>query len=127
MIDPAGSSSPVAVISKEAGTPEDRQFEKAARKFEEMVIGILVHEMWKSVPKEGIVRQSTGMDVAQDMFQRELSREMSRAGGLGLARDIVEQSRQMGVGMADPGLFTLPGPMQQGDLPDPRKGIDFQA
>lgn len=127
MIRPTGAFSSGPERTGPAESPKDRQFEKAARKFEEMVIGILVHEMWKSVPKEGVVRQSTGMDVAQEMFQRELARDMSRAGGLGLARDIEEQARQTGLGRDKPVDPDLPGSMQQGDLPDPRKGIEFQA
>ena len=71
-----------------------RQFEKASRLFEEMMIGILVKEMWKTVPKGGMMPSSTGMDVAQEMYQKELAKEMSRAGGLGLSREINEQFRQ---------------------------------
>ncbi len=126
MIRPTGFPDPLGapregVISKEG------RFEKAARKFEEMVIGILVKEMWKSVPKEGMVRQSTGMDVAQEMFQRELARDMSRAGGLGLAQDILDQARQ--TGLVDPGsaIPELPNLKQEGDLPGFRGTIEIQA
>ncbi len=127
MIRSLGPGSPGPVHGEKAGDPKDRRFEKAARKFEEMVIGILVKEMWKSVPKDGMERQSTGMDVAQEMFQRELARDMSRAGGLGLARDIVEQARQTGLGETGTGVPVLPGTKQQGDLPDPQGSIGFQA
>ncbi len=72
----------------------DKNLEKASRMFEETVIGILVREMWKTVPKGGLVRQSTGMDVAEEMYQKELAKEMSRAGGVGLSREILEQFRK---------------------------------
>ncbi|MGL3709857.1 rod-binding protein [Leptospirillum ferriphilum] len=72
----------------------EKKFEKASRLFEEMMIGILVKEMWKTVPKGGMMPTSTGMDVAQEMYQKELAKEMSRAGGLGLSREIKEQFRK---------------------------------
>jgi flagellar protein FlgJ len=97
MIIPRGVGKEEADSSKgssvRSGHPTGK-FEKASRMFEEMMIGILVREMWKTVPKGGMMPSSTGMDVAQEMYQKELAKEMSRAGGMGLSREITEQFRQ---------------------------------
>lgn len=101
----------------------DPKLEKAARKFEGMVIGILIQEMWKTIPKKGITGESTGMDVAQEMFQRELARDLERGGGLGLASEILSQPR------ANDPNGPLEGPHSGGieDLPEGRDGVNFRA
>ena len=89
-----GETGIVAAREKSDRPVGERKFEKASRLFEEMMIGILVKEMWKTVPKGGMMPSSTGMDVAEGMYQKELAKEMSRAGGMGLSREINEQFLQ---------------------------------
>ena len=101
----------------------DKKFEKAARKFEGMVIGILIQEMWKTVPKKGITGESTGMDIAQEMFQRELARDLEKGGGFGLASEILSQPR------ANDPKWPIEGP-HSGGIGDPtegRDGVNFRA
>ena len=93
----SGTENERGAVSSRVGSDQaggEKKFEKASRLFEEMMIGILVKEMWKTVPKGGMMPTSTGMDVAQEMYQKELAKEMSRAGGLGLSREINEQFRK---------------------------------
>ncbi len=101
----------------------DPKLKKAARKFEGMVIGILIQEMWKTIPKKGITGESTGMDVAQEMFQRELARDLERGGGLGLASEILSQPR------ANDPKWRLEGPHSEGivDPAEGRDGVNFRA
>jgi Rod binding domain-containing protein len=119
---------PVAGIGVQRPIPEsggkpDSKLTKAARKFEAMVIGILIQEMWKTIPKKGIAGESTGMDVAQGMFQRELARDLERGGGLGLASEILSQSR------ADVPKWPLEGPRsgEIEDFPESRDRVNFRA
>ncbi len=75
------------------GSKED-PLAKAARKFEAMVVEGMVREMWKTIPFSKEESGSPGLSIAQEMYQKELSKELVGAGGFGLARQIVEDTRK---------------------------------
>ncbi|EQD25155.1 MAG: hypothetical protein D084_Lepto4C00234G0001 [Leptospirillum sp. Group IV 'UBA BS'] len=57
-------------------------------------------EMWKTIPVSQEESRSPGLSIAQEMYQKELSKELVGAGGFGLARQIVEDTRK-GEGLPD--------------------------
>jgi peptidoglycan hydrolase FlgJ len=61
--------------------------------FESLFINSLFQEMRKSVPDEGYLERSLGMNIFQEMMDMEVAGEMSRKGGLGLGRLLYEQLR----------------------------------
>ncbi len=67
----------------------EKALRQAATRFESIVIGMMVKEMWKTVPREGFPDRAPGMGIAEEMYQRELSRDIARSGGLGVAREII--------------------------------------
>ncbi len=67
---------------------------KAARKFEAMVVEGMVREMWKTIPVSREESGSPGLSLAQQLYQKELSKDLVGAGGFGLARQIVEDTRK---------------------------------
>lgn len=67
---------------------------KAARKFEAMVVEGMVREMWKTIPVSQEESGSPGLSLAQQLYQKELSKDLVGAGGFGLARQIVEDTRK---------------------------------
>ncbi|MCL4485612.1 MAG: rod-binding protein [Nitrospirae bacterium] len=85
-----------AVLDSPKGAPLAR----AARKFEAMVVEGMVREMWKTIPVSQEESRSPGLSIAQEMYQKELSKELVGAGGFGLARQIVEDTRK-GEGLPD--------------------------
>lgn len=72
------------------------RLEKAARKFEAMVVEGMVREMWKTIPVSERESQSAGLSLANELYQKELSKDLVNAGGFGLARQIVEDTREKG-------------------------------
>jgi peptidoglycan hydrolase FlgJ len=61
--------------------------------FESVFINSLFQEMRKSIPDEGYLERSLGMNIFQEMMDMEVAGEMSRKGGLGLGRLLYEQLR----------------------------------
>jgi peptidoglycan hydrolase FlgJ len=61
--------------------------------FESIFINSLFQEMRKSIPDEGYLEHSLGMNIFQEMMDMEVAGEMSRKGGLGLGRLLYEQLR----------------------------------
>jgi peptidoglycan hydrolase FlgJ len=49
--------------------------------------------MRKSIPDEGYLEHGLDMDIFQEMMDMEVAGEMSKKGGLGLARLLYEQLR----------------------------------
>ena len=82
----------------------DTRLEKAARKFETMVIEGMVREMWKTIPVSKREGQSAGLSLANELYQKELSKDLVKSGGFGLARQIVEDTRKKGGAVVAPPL-----------------------
>ncbi|MGC8499870.1 MAG: hypothetical protein ACYDBP_02155 [Leptospirales bacterium] len=77
-----------------AGKGPKGPLDKAAKRFESMVVEGMVREMWKTIPVSREEGRSAGLSLAQKLYQKELSRELVAAGGFGLARQIVEDARK---------------------------------
>ena len=80
-------------VASPAKAPEG-PLDKAARRFESMVVEGMVREMWKTIPVSREEGRSAGLSLAQELYQKELSKELVAAGGFGLARQIVEDARK---------------------------------
>jgi len=100
----------------------EKALRQAATRFESIVIGMMVKEMWKTVPKSGFPDRAPGMGIAEEMYQRELSRDLARSGGLGVAREIISNmSGLAGTGKAIDemsGQGESPGPVDAGKVGD---------
>jgi flagellar protein FlgJ len=82
----------------------DARLEKAARRFETMVIEGMVREMWKTIPVSKREGQSAGLSLANELYQKELSKDLVKSGGFGLARQIVEDTRKKEGSVVAPAL-----------------------
>jgi flagellar protein FlgJ len=80
------------------------RLEIAARKFESMVVEGMVREMWKTIPVSKREGQSAGLSLANDLYMKELSKDLVNSGGFGLARQIVEDTREKGGSLPVPSL-----------------------
>ncbi len=78
--------------------PEKGQLERAARDFEGVFLGILLKTMRGSAATGGLFEEGTDMQMYRDMFDQEIAQGVAKAGGIGLARMIVqdEERRQPG-------------------------------
>lgn len=88
-----GRPSSAGSIGRLASGPEGRLV-RAARKFEAMVVEGMVREMWKTIPTSRKESESAGLSLAQELYQKELSKDLVKGGGFGLARQIVEDTRK---------------------------------
>jgi len=90
------------IKTKEAGTQVDdiNKIKQAAESFEAYFIYMLLKEMRKSVPEGGLMGGGPGKDVYQYLFDEAISKEMSKSGGIGLSKMLIEnyqKSQQSGV------------------------------
>ena len=84
---------------------------EVAKQFESVFVSMMMKAMRNTLPKDGMF-SSNEMESYQEMFDQQLSLDLSRKGGLGLA-DLISRQMAMGQGFApDPAAVTT-------DLLDP--------
>ncbi len=71
--------------------PDEIRLQKACTEFESVFIAFLLKEMRATVDKSGLIDGGQSEELYQSMMDAELSRKMSAAGGLGLAKMLYEQ------------------------------------
>lgn len=62
----------------------------ATQHFESLFLGMLLKEMRKTVPESGLLK-SDALDTYQQMFDQQVALSLSRAGGIGLAKQLASQ------------------------------------
>jgi Rod binding domain-containing protein len=67
----------------------DPQTLKAAEGMEAMFLDYMMNVMRKTVPKESMDLENTGTEVYRSMLDSEVAQKAARAGGIGLADQIV--------------------------------------
>ncbi len=84
---------------------------EVAKQFESVFVSMMMKEMRNTLPKDGMF-SSNEMESYQEMFDQQLSLDLSRNGGLGLA-DLISRQMAMGLGFdGDPATVST-------DLLDP--------
>jgi peptidoglycan hydrolase FlgJ len=73
------------------------QVKNVSREFESIFLGYMLQQMRKTVPEDALMGNSPAKDIFQSMQDEELSKELSRAGGIGLASMIYSQLASQGV------------------------------
>jgi Rod binding protein len=72
-------------------TQDDAKLKAACREMEAVFLNMLLGEMRKSVPKGGLIDESSGEEIMRSMLDSELTKNMSQAGGIGLADMLYRQ------------------------------------
>ena len=67
------------------------QIKKVSQEFESIFLGYMLKQMRKTVPDDPITGNSTAKDIFYDMHDDEVSKDLSKAGGIGLAAMIYKQ------------------------------------
>jgi Rod binding domain-containing protein len=70
------------------------KLKEAARQFESYYIFMMLKEMRRTVPKEGLLNSGLGHDTYISMYDEAMAEEMSKTGTLGLSDALVEQYRR---------------------------------
>ena len=64
---------------------DDQKLRKVCRDMESMFMNMLLTSMRETVPEGGLIEKSSGEKIMQSMLDQELSKNMAKAGGIGIA------------------------------------------
>lgn len=74
-----------------ANSPEDKKLKAACRDMEAVFLNMLLSKMRATVPKNNLMGDSKKQEIMQSMLDAELTQNMARAGGTGLADMLYRQ------------------------------------
>tara|TARA_B100002019_G_C21089769_1_gene508016 strand:- start:256 stop:654 length:399 start_codon:yes stop_codon:yes gene_type:complete len=80
----------ISQLKADAANDPSENLEEVSRRFEGLFLDILIKAMRKSVIKSDLLG-SEAQNTYQQMFDHEISRELSGSGGIGLAEVIRDQ------------------------------------
>jgi flagellar protein FlgJ len=69
----------------------DARLRQACEDFEGLFAGILLRQMRRTVPKNGLFGEGTAMREYHQIFDMTMARHVARAGGLGIAKAMYAQ------------------------------------
>ena len=76
---------------------DDQKLMEACQEFESIFLYMMMKEMKKTVPEDGIVEKSQGTIMFEEMHLEELAKDMSKGdNGIGLAKELYNQFKQQG-------------------------------
>lgn len=67
---------------------EKEELMKVCREFESIFINMLMKQMRATIPKSDFLNRGIDREIFESMFDEEVSKEMAKGGGIGLAREI---------------------------------------
>lgn len=82
----AGKKSPGQ--DPKATSRHDGEVEKAATQFEALLVQEMIKEMWATVPKGGLLGDSSEENTYQDMYQQALSQSIAENQSIGV-KDVI--------------------------------------
>lgn len=68
-----------------------QELEKVTREFESIFLSYMMKQMRKTIPEDALFGNSIAKDIFYDMYNDVISRELSKAGGIGLATILYNQ------------------------------------
>ena len=81
----------IKTMTKEEIAQRDKDIREASTDLEAILLKMMYTEMYKTVPKDELFGDDNAMEIYQDMYHEELTKEMAKAGGIGLADYIYSQ------------------------------------
>lgn len=79
------------VLEKAKESGSDEELKKVSQDFESIFINMMFQNMRKSVGKDGILEKSYERELFESMLDEEMSKEMSKGQGIGLAKMLERQ------------------------------------
>lgn len=116
----------LAQLKHSSGGDDDKALKQAAKQFESIFMGMLLSSMRKAneVFEDDGVLNSNATKFYQDMYDKQLSTELSEKGSLGLADLLVQQLRPT-KGKTTPASM-LKVPTEAAPVPDKKASVDTQ-
>lgn len=84
----SGKDSAAAAIAKRK---EDAKLKTACKDMEAVFLNMMLTQMRATVPKGNLLGESSGEKIIQSLLDTELTKNMSQAGGIGLADMLYRQ------------------------------------
>ena len=81
----------IKVMTAEEIAQRDKDLKEASTELEAILLKMMYGEMYKTVPKDELFGDDNAMEIYQDMYHGELTKEMAHSGGIGLAKFIYNQ------------------------------------
>ena len=76
------------------------QIKNVSREFESIFLNYMLQQMRKTVPEDSLMGNSPAKDIFMGMQDEQMSKELSKAGGIGLAAMLYSQLANQGVAEA---------------------------
>ncbi|MDR3562503.1 MAG: rod-binding protein [Negativicutes bacterium] len=70
---------------------DDAKLKAACTDFEAVFLNLMLTQMRRTIPKSGLLGQSSQQDIMQSMLDGEMTKNMAQAGGAGLADMLYHQ------------------------------------
>lgn len=74
-----------------SGAAKSKSLEKACRDFESIFVNLMLQEMRRTVPKDGLLNGGLGADIYTSMMDSEMAKTITQQRGLGLADSMYRQ------------------------------------
>jgi peptidoglycan hydrolase FlgJ len=68
-----------------------KQLQNVSRDFESIFLSYMLKQMRKTVPEDPLMGNSNAKEIFSDMYDEALSKELAKAGGIGLAAMMYKQ------------------------------------
>ncbi|OGL67327.1 MAG: hypothetical protein A3J27_15200 [Candidatus Tectomicrobia bacterium RIFCSPLOWO2_12_FULL_69_37] len=106
-------------VRRAAGMKGDEaSLRQASQDFEAIFVNLLLKEMRKSLPKDGLFKQSMAREWFEGMLDEAVAKEVSKGPGLGLAAPLLEQMQQAAAKAGKPAApGALPAPKTEEKKP----------
>lgn len=76
-------------------SPDDQKLMDACKEFESIFTYMMLKEMKKTVPEDGIIEKSQGTRMFEEMYLEELSKDMANGNnGIGMAKILYNQFKK---------------------------------
>jgi len=106
-IDPTSSVNKLSLATSKANNPEnkfaeilnkvekgkedDAKLMDACQQFESIFVHQIITQMRATIPEGGLFEKSQGEKIFQDMLDEKYAQNISKAGGIGLAKILYDQ------------------------------------
>ena len=77
-----------------ADAAKDKKLKEACQGFEEMFLNLVYSKMRETVPDDPLFGNSNGEKIMQSMLDSELTKQMAKAGGVGMADMVYKQIKK---------------------------------
>lgn len=77
-----------------ADAAKEKKLKEACQGFEEMFLNLVYSKMRETVPDDPLFGSSNGEKIMQSMLDSELTKQMAKAGGVGMADMVYKQIKK---------------------------------